>query len=836
MSSEIPAVAEIDNNDESEQFIEVALYDTQFTSTVLRVTSITLTSDLIEVIVGKTDIIPDEQPFFTLVLVVTGINDSKYRTVRHCLRTLQSDECIANVLQQFSEKQSQRYRFTETSSRWFFKDTRTLPIDLGDNGEVIGEESTSDDEDEMTLNDLSYIMQADRKGYLLKRSSKDPNLWRKRYCILTDKLWCINDRLRQPKATGLRLSSILVNNVSNELHCPNVIAVHSNHGVHTFLAASSVEQQLWLEDINQRTALMSDNDAISMAEMIICDEESARYQRMQRGVSNFLDSTPFQSCFFLDNSSSNNSISLNSNKNTQELDNTKKHSNFTEQPSKQNPKLISSPEKERRTNRIVITINASNNGLMLPQRDYIPPPRYLSLVHQLHTKNQHAADILSFVQAVHGYKELFRHDLTASIRTQWSAVFRILYDHLMPQLKRLRLQRQTGFDQLCGTHVVDKYASVSSSSANQNHDVQSGKTDCTSDDDTEMEGNRTVKKSSSSSSSSSLHDTKTKDSMNIRNTFQDANSSWRTVLDLWSVPIEVWIKLCQSISSRVQRCDPRDARDHYNHQRAKIIKLNHEKKKRLVRPTPVGKLGPVPLSAVSSRFAKTPTVGNESSGSIGDLFGIDRMNSQPSSATVAAAASSTQGFWSWTSRALGLTVIDEDEGIDDNNGQNSPLVPSIPSSSSVSNGLKGSVGGTSTTNNLHLYHDKDMTNESSSASTSHGTYIILTITQSQCDTCSSKDMHTIANSDHSGDSSMNPSRASSPLPVGTNSTSTIPSLSMTGKNNTTTSFAPLPTQPSSDMQSTFMEVSYHVANATLRPESNLFDELIEQLKVAVDNA
>ena len=36
--------------------------------------------------------------------------------------------------------------------------------------------------------------------------------------------------------------------------------------------------------------------------------------------------------------------------------------------------------------------------------------------------------------------------------------------------------------------------------------------------------------------------------------------------------------------------------------------------------------GPVPLSAVSSRFAKTPSVGGESTGTIGDLFGIDSMS------------------------------------------------------------------------------------------------------------------------------------------------------------------------------------------------------------------
>jgi len=116
-----------------------------------------------------------------------------------------------------------------TRVRWYYKDVRTAPLEIGDTGEIIGEyaldhfsyiyseaakpisesesihlhEQDSDifidafehstaptaaaavsggyeeGEFEISFSDLAYLTKAERKGYLLKRSNRDVNLWRR---------------------------------------------------------------------------------------------------------------------------------------------------------------------------------------------------------------------------------------------------------------------------------------------------------------------------------------------------------------------------------------------------------------------------------------------------------------------------------------------------------------------------------------------------------------------------------------------------------------------------------------------------------------------------------
>ena len=51
-------------------------------------------------------------------------------------------------------------------------------------------ESSSDESDgDISETDLSYLRKSEKQGYLLKQSRRDRDIWRKRYCVLTDKLW-----------------------------------------------------------------------------------------------------------------------------------------------------------------------------------------------------------------------------------------------------------------------------------------------------------------------------------------------------------------------------------------------------------------------------------------------------------------------------------------------------------------------------------------------------------------------------------------------------------------------------------------------------------------------
>jgi hypothetical protein len=75
-----------------------------------------------------------------------------------------------------------------TSRRWFFKDSRTTPLEFGE-GELSGEESSEGEGavsvDWSALHDVWSAGPASLTGWLMKRSSNDPNLWRRRWCVLT---------------------------------------------------------------------------------------------------------------------------------------------------------------------------------------------------------------------------------------------------------------------------------------------------------------------------------------------------------------------------------------------------------------------------------------------------------------------------------------------------------------------------------------------------------------------------------------------------------------------------------------------------------------------------
>lgn len=69
---------------------------------------------------------------------------------------------------------------------WYFRDSRSTPLDL--DHDVSGSD-VSDDEDAVRNKpwDLAHLNEENCTrcaGFLLKQSSRDPNLWRKRFCIL----------------------------------------------------------------------------------------------------------------------------------------------------------------------------------------------------------------------------------------------------------------------------------------------------------------------------------------------------------------------------------------------------------------------------------------------------------------------------------------------------------------------------------------------------------------------------------------------------------------------------------------------------------------------------
>lgn len=178
------------------------------------------------------------------------------------------------------------------------------------------DEDFSDDEMEISLDDLAYLRQVERRSYLMKRSSKHPEIWLKRYCVLTDKLWVINVRSAKPRAIVLDIdnpakvvkvkphSSGSMGSESTDKNGEKrlkvfEISIESGLGQRTyeFRASSAKEQEAWYDDLVARSISTSENSIIHMADLIMSEESKMRGQRLQHSLNSILESTKSKKIF-----------------------------------------------------------------------------------------------------------------------------------------------------------------------------------------------------------------------------------------------------------------------------------------------------------------------------------------------------------------------------------------------------------------------------------------------------------------------------------------------------------------------------------------------------------
>ena len=438
--------------DDGTQFIKVSLYDTKFSSTVLKANADTTTACLIEAINNKIEIAVEDRKYFNLVLVVTGQSDYSDRSTRHCLRTLKTTENVLDIESQLRKRQTLRHRFHSCCSRWYFKDMRTSPLELGDACDLTGD-CSSDEDEEISLNDLSCITSAAsaaQSGYMLKRSSKDPHVWQQRYCVLTDKLWCVNDRLRVPTASCISInSSTKLHTKCSILDCPGAIIMQSNQGSHAFIVTSLNDQQNWISELSMKASYMSDNDVINMAEIIICDEVGTRCQRVERGLSPLLDTYAMKE--YLNPHYRRNSEEKvhDCRKNGETKNGDMKNGDM------KNGEVRNGDMKNGEMKNCGDTINGHHSSLHssdtshpLANHDYPPQHKRFGNHHNNHRRsirhlqqnNSHIYEALSFINSINAYQDLFRHDLGVTAEMQWKAVLQIFHQNLSPLFANIGLQ------------------------------------------------------------------------------------------------------------------------------------------------------------------------------------------------------------------------------------------------------------------------------------------------------------------------------------------------------------------------------------------------------------
>eukprot|EP01040_Poterioochromonas_malhamensis_P019266 gene19266-22715_t len=218
----------------------------------LKITRKNITRDVTKSVAAKLKLSKDEGKLHNLVMVLTTTD------LKHCIRTLSPDESILMVLETMVRKMSEKYQIADSSKlkssvRWFYKDMRTPPLDLGDSGGTVGEYD-SDDEETLSESDCFYFSKVEKKGYMLKRSNKDINVWKRWYCVLTDHLWCIDFNREPYKVICIRLHSLVRarDGYSFSDQIQNII-VNSLKGAHYFRAFNIMDQRSWIEHLQAWT-------------------------------------------------------------------------------------------------------------------------------------------------------------------------------------------------------------------------------------------------------------------------------------------------------------------------------------------------------------------------------------------------------------------------------------------------------------------------------------------------------------------------------------------------------------------------------------------------------
>lgn len=499
--------------EEQERIITVNIYDAHASNANFKVKPSTTAADICKIILSKRDILSSESRFFSIVLVVTAFNSLK-KNETHCLRTLKPNETLFETHRTIAEKMVSKYGFggenkLENAGRWFFKDMRTSPIDLGANAEISGEYE-SDEDEEISQSDLSYLAKSERKGYLLKRSNTDFNLWRRWYCVLMDQLWCVDMSREKPRAKCVKLSGMIrYRDGYKTLDQLQIIIINSSDSKsHFFRAFNLIDQKKWIQDLNIKTRVAADNDSFAMAEVMITDEEDAKNFRVARQLGDVLDQAKtmealaFRRAVELNthtNASSTNQsicspnpsllakITADSYSNSKTRSRSSSAASSTE--SSQTPRSgsvntssttagagASTPVVKPNINDIISPVPsqlprdeesaspisfAGRHGSLTECTNFSHPRccSWLSLdtlsicdrveghylVHELHRDSRIVTEIMLFIVDVHKYKEKLRRDLYISIVKQQQAAKYVYLKHILPQLQMANLDAYPDF-------------------------------------------------------------------------------------------------------------------------------------------------------------------------------------------------------------------------------------------------------------------------------------------------------------------------------------------------------------------------------------------------------
>jgi hypothetical protein len=250
-----------------------------------------------------------------------------------------------------------------------------------------------------------------------------------RRCVLGEKLWAFNNSKVLPHAISIELrANMKLSDAPPSIMISNCVSIISPSKVHVFRASSGEEQASWMAEIRSKVVTKTDNDVLVMAEMIICDEESARLSRVQEAVGKALEL---------------NIQALNSSSRA-----LRESSVYLDDSELEDPESFYACRPEIQTSASESSVNKSAHG------------NCLLLTRRTRTAHKELELLFGFCSAVQNYRELHRHDIRATMEPwcQWVDAVHIFDQYLDSTLENVRTVNfggTNGFTEIKKANLLD---------------------------------------------------------------------------------------------------------------------------------------------------------------------------------------------------------------------------------------------------------------------------------------------------------------------------------------------------------------------------------------------
>lgn len=279
----------------------------------IRVRETTTADETIALVSSKLRLDSNERARRKMVMVYPLRSERARRGfARWRVRTLRGDEALLPL------RRRRRAEGAEKEVRFYLHDELSTPLDvceLPKDEDASGSESSEDERPPNAKfvgdrNLLASRRGVDWQGTLLKRSEQDPNLWRRRRCVVADDrlfFWreteaprvsiederttaeeYERDRVARSTCASIPLASNQVTEVVGRRDVPHGVEIATASNTLVFRADDRASQLEWLSRLRSAVEVATQNEYFAIAEHIIEDEH---VRKMNADLKKAVDET-----------------------------------------------------------------------------------------------------------------------------------------------------------------------------------------------------------------------------------------------------------------------------------------------------------------------------------------------------------------------------------------------------------------------------------------------------------------------------------------------------------------------------------------------------------------